>query len=57
MPEALVQVMYVSSAQLRFETVLVQVIGTVLCALWRLYTVTVNSPYEDVMCLKYEFYV
>jgi len=42
MPEVLVQVMYISSAQLLFETVLVQVIGIVLCALWRLYTATVN---------------
>jgi len=41
MPEALVQVMCVSSAQLLFETILVQVIGTVLCALWHLYTATV----------------
>jgi len=42
MPEALVQVVYISSAQLLFETVLVQVTGIVLCALWRLYTVTLN---------------
>jgi len=41
MPEAMVQVMCQSSAKLLFETFLIEVIGTVLCALWRLYTATV----------------
>jgi len=53
MPKAQIQVMCISSAQLLFETVLVQVIGILLCALWPLYMVTVNWPYENVMCLKY----